>query len=109
MTNGDVAGAESGQPLRGEHLADEPHIPVGGEHAVVIHHDAGTLLSAVLQGIEGVIRQGGHVGGCFRINAEDAAFLMDVALGDTGRDGFSVEAARRGVLIIPHRGPTGAS
>ena len=32
-----------------------------------------------------------------------------LALGETGRDGFSVEAARRGSVFSSHRGPGGAS
>ena len=109
VAHGDVAGAQGLEPFPGEHLADQAHVPPGGKEAVVVHHNAGALLAPVLQGIECVIGVGGHIRGGFGKDAEDAALLVNVALGETGRDGFSVEAARRGSVFSSHRGPGGAS
>ena len=80
VAHGDVAGAQRPEPLLGEDLAHEAHVPVGGEDTVVVDGDARALLAPVLQGIKRVIRQGGHVGRGLRIHAEDAALLVDVAL-----------------------------
>ena len=79
VPHGDVALAQSGQPLRREHLVHQAHVPVGGEQAVVIDHDAGALLSPVLQGVEGVVGQRGHIGGFRGVDPEHTAFFVQTA------------------------------
>ena len=76
---GDGARAQGAEPLRRKHLVHQPHIPVRGEHAIVVHRDAGALLAPVLEGVQGVIGQGGHIRRLRRVHAEHAALLLDVA------------------------------
>ena len=96
VAHGDGAGAQGAEPLLRKHVVHQPHIPVGGEKPVIVHYDARALLPPVLQGIQGIVGQGGHVGGLRGIDAEDPALLMQVPL-------------RRGRGVSPHRGPAGAS
>ena len=49
------------QPLAGQCLTDQAHIPPNGENAVVVDGDSGALLSPVLQSIEPIIRQGRNI------------------------------------------------
>ena len=47
-----------GEPVQrftGEHLPHQPKVLVGGEHPVIVDHDAAALLSPVLEGIETVV------------------------------------------------------
>ena len=76
---GDGARAQGAEPLRRKHLVHQPHIPVRGEHAIIVHRDAGALLAPVLEGVQGVIGQGGHIRRLRRVHAEHAALLLDVA------------------------------
>ena len=48
MADGDVAQAQLVQALGVEDLVDQAHILVAAEDAVVVDHDAGALLAAVL-------------------------------------------------------------
>ena len=52
---------ESVQNLFGEDLPHQPQVLVGGEHPVVVDHDAAALLSPVLESIQAVIGQPAHV------------------------------------------------
>ena len=78
MTHGNVSLAQRIQPLLGEHLADQTHIPVRSKYSVIIHHNARALLSAVLQRIQGIIGQRGYIGRLLGIDAENSALLVDV-------------------------------
>ena len=74
-----VAQAQRGQMLRGEHLVDQARVPVRGEHAVIVDDDAGALLAPVLEGKKAVIGEGGQVRGLVGKDAKDAAFFVNVA------------------------------
>ena len=80
MAHGDVAAAQGLQPLRREHIVYKAHIPVGTENAVVIDHHAGAFLAPVLQGEQTVVHQTGQVCRFRGIDAENAAFLVQVAV-----------------------------
>ena len=80
MAHGDVPAAQRLQPALREHLAHQSHVPVRGEYAVVIDHDAGALLPPVLQGVKGIVGQRGHVRRFLGVDAEHAALLMEVAV-----------------------------
>ena len=49
------------QPLAGQRLTDQAHIPPNGENAVVVDGNACALLPAVLQSIECIICKRGNV------------------------------------------------
>ena len=80
MAHSDVAAAQALQPLWREHVVHQSHIPVGAENTVVIDHHAGAFLPPVLQGEQTVVYQVGQLGRFLRVDAENAAFLMDVAV-----------------------------
>ncbi|MPM99422.1 hypothetical protein SDC9_146613 [bioreactor metagenome] len=82
VAHGDVALPQRLKMLRREHVAHQSHVPIGGEHAVVVHHDAAALLPPMLQSVQRIIAQGGHVLRLFAKYPENAAFLMEMA----GRD-----------------------
>ena len=78
VADGDVA-LHGGERLLVEHLADEAEILEHQHLRAVGDGDARRLLAAVLQGIQAVVRELGHVlaGGP---DAEDATFLFGVVL-----------------------------
>ena len=80
MAHSDVAAAQTLQPLRREHVVHQAHIPVGAENTVIIDYHAGAFLAPVLQGEQTVVYQTGQVCRCRGIDAENATFLMDVAV-----------------------------
>ena len=76
MAHGHAAPAQPLQHLGGEYLADQAHVFVAGDHAAVVDGDARALLAPVLQGVEGVIGDGGGVLRAGGTQTEDAALLM---------------------------------
>ena len=48
MAYGNVALSQRRETLRREHVAHQSYVPIGGEHPVVVHHNAAALLSPVL-------------------------------------------------------------
>ena len=76
MAHGHVAGAQVLQDLGGKDLADQSHILVAGDDAVVIDGDAGALLAPVLEGIQGVVGAGGGISDAVHAEPEDPAFLV---------------------------------
>ena len=97
VAHGDGPRAQRAEPLCREHVVHQPHVPVGGEDPVVVHRDAGALLPPVLEGIQGVVGQGGHIGSLRRVHAEHAALLVDVAGREHGAD------------LTPRHGPAASS
>ena len=78
MAHGHVAQAQLRHFVRGEHVVHQAVVLMGGEQAVVVHHDAAAFLAPVLQGEQPVIRRGRHVALFLRQYAEYAAFLMQL-------------------------------
>ena len=77
MAHGDAAGAQALQDLRGEYLADQSHVLVAGDDAVVVDGDAGALLAPVLKGVQGVVDAAGGMVHAVYVQAENAAFLVE--------------------------------
>ena len=61
MAYGDISLAQRFQPLGRKYFTDQSHVAAGGEHPPVVDHDAGALLSPVLQSKQAVISQAGHI------------------------------------------------
>ena len=76
----DPAAPERAELLLREDLAHEPDVTARRKDAVIVHHDARAFLSPVLQGIEPVVGQGGKIRLPRSVNAENAAFFVNVAL-----------------------------
>ena len=76
VSHSDLAGSKALQPLPGKCLACQPHTPPDGEHPIVVHGNASTLLAAVLEGKEPVIGKGRNIRRLRREQAEHAALLM---------------------------------
>ena len=79
MAHHDVALAQGGQMLRGEHLVYQTRIPESGEYAIVVKDDTCALLAPVLQGEKAVVGKGRQVRSLLGKDAKDAAFFMNVA------------------------------
>ena len=87
---------EALQRLGGERLADQTHVLMAGDDAVVVDGDAGALLAAVLQRKQAAIGQPRDIllpGGA---HAEHAARLVQIPLRD-------------GAPVTLHHGPVDAS
>ena len=80
MAHRNAALAQTAEPVPGQRLADQSHIPPGGEHAVIVDCDARTFLAPVLERIQPVISQSGHVLRLRGKEAEHAALLVEMAL-----------------------------
>ena len=80
MTHGHAALVQLFQHVAGKDLVDQTNVLVAVNHAVVVDGDAAALLSAVLQGVEGVVGGGHHAGfSVLEIDAEYAALLVQLA------------------------------
>ena len=73
---GDGARCQEPEPLAGNTSFTSPHIPVRGEHAIIVHRDAGALLAPVLEGVQPII---GALGATSRriVDSKYSTFLMD--------------------------------
>ena len=76
MTDGHITCTQGSQLLLAEHIRHQSVAPMVAKHAVVIHGNAATLLSSVLQGKQSQVRRLGHRGGLIFKYAENTAFLV---------------------------------
>ncbi len=79
-----MAGQPAHDPLAGEGVADQPHFAVGFELPAVVNDHAGGFLAAVLEGVQAKRGMGGGVR--VAMNAEDAAFLVELVVEGVGRN-----------------------
>ena len=92
-----VLAAEALEHLLVEDLADEAQVLDDRDLAVVGHGDAGALLAAVLQGVEAEERQPRDVAPR-RVDAEDAAAVMETIVVQGARSGRSGEPLRERLI-----------
>ena len=79
VTHGHAALVQLFQHVAGKDLVDQTNVLVAVNHAVVVDGDAAALLSAVLQGVKGVVGGGHHAGfSVLEIDAEYAALLVQL-------------------------------
>jgi hypothetical protein len=63
--------------ITAEYFPDEANIFMGGEHPIIVDHDAAAFLTPVLKGIKPEVDQTGNVLRLFCHNAEYATFFVD--------------------------------
>ena len=96
MADHHVAASQGLQLLLAEHLVYQTHTPAVPEQPVIVHHDAGALLSPVLQSKQPIVSHGSHIHGHWGINAKDTTLFVNVVYGfgmneiiDHGQPAFS--------------------
>lgn len=73
-----LASAELLQALWREDLTDKAEVPISRYDAVVVDGNAAALLSPVLEREQGAVSQSGNIRPAAAVNAENAAFLMNL-------------------------------
>ena len=78
MANGDPALSEFREYPLGEHLVHQTKSLVGLENPAVVNNDSAAFLTPVLKRIQPEISGVRHIGRRIAVNAEYAAFLVDI-------------------------------
>ena len=76
MADGLVSGEPADLAFVAEHLGQQAKAAMADQMAIVVRHDAGALLAAMLQGVESEIGETGGVG--VAPDAENSAFFVDI-------------------------------
>ena len=78
VTHCQLVSAELLQALGREDLTDKAEVLISRYDAVVVDGNAAALLSPVLQGEQSAVSQPGNIRPAAAVNAENAAFLMNL-------------------------------
>ena len=78
MPHRQLASAELLQALWREDLTDKAEVLISRYDAVVVDGNAAALLAPVLEREQGAVSQSGNIRPAAAVNAENAAFLMNL-------------------------------